>query len=292
MSTERCSNHPNTTSNRLNHSRCMCPDILVTLIYNIRDGTTILYTIGMHSSWAQAAIASAPDMATRMASTFPPTLGAADEEAKEDQAREHAWLEKVAHRLMWNREQPVVDYPPRGTREDQRYYVHYQDWQSNLPNTIPFISVGYGVAKAFLHIVGYDPPYRGDFPAGFFPAGFETYEAAATRLLTKCPNRDNINVFHCHPGHEPRDLSSKETQEAQHADQWNLSRDPTVLHAVPESSNVQASGETIPIWKSHALRLLCAQCHKGMLPELDYCHHCGETNPYWVPADDPTDYHR
>ena len=262
-----------------------------TLIYNIRDGTTILYTIGMHSSWAQAAIASAPDVATRMASKIPPTLGAADEEeAKKDAAREKEWLVRVGNRLMWDREQPVVDYPPRGTREDQRYYVHYQDWQSNLPNTIPFISVGYGVAKAFLH--RYDPPYRGDFPAGFFPAGFETYEAAATRLLTKCPNRDSINVFHCHPGHEPRDLSSKETQEAHHADHWNLSRDPTLLNAMSERSNVQASGEIIPvIWDGNPLHLWCAQCNKGMMPELDYCHHCGETNPHWIPADDPADDH-
>lgn len=196
----------------------------------------------MHSSWAQVAIASAPNVATRMASKIPQT------EAEEDAARENEWLERLAYRLMLDREQPVVDYPPGGTREDQRYYVHYQDWQSNLPNTLPFISVGYGVAKAFIRQP--DPPYRGDFPAGFFPAGFDTYEAAATRLLTKCPSRDSINVFHCHPGHEPRDLSSKETQEAQHADHWNLSRDP-----MSESSNAQASGETLPSWDGHPLHL-------------------------------------
>ena len=190
----------------------------------------------------------------------------------------------IRYRLMWDREQPVVDYPPGGTHEDQRYYVHYQAWQSNLPNTLPFISVGYGVVKAFIREP--DPPYRGDFPAGFFPAGFETYEATATRLLTKCPNRDSINVFHCHPGHEPRDLSSKETQEAQHADHWNLPRGP-----MSESAHAQASGETIPSWDGHPLHLLCSQCHKGMMSDLDYCHHCGETNPHWIPADEPTDDH-
>lgn len=124
----------------------------------------------MHSSWAQVAIASAPNVATRMASKIPRTLEAADKEAQEDAARENEWLERLAYRLMWDREQPVVDYPPRGTREDQRYYVHYQDWQSNLPNILPFISVGYGVAKAFIREP--DPPYRGDFPAVFFSRRF------------------------------------------------------------------------------------------------------------------------
>ena len=43
----------------------------------------------MHSSWAQVAVASAPNVAKRMATKSPSTLGAADKEAKEDAAREN-----------------------------------------------------------------------------------------------------------------------------------------------------------------------------------------------------------